>query len=111
MRKAFLLLLIVASFAGCRKEHQVGPKEGQKFVNLLFPDQASCTQFQQSTGGMVFNCHQSIEFKENNVVDMMVTDILNRGSYKQAGDIIMISFEGPNDVQWTRVLFIFYAGL
>src|SRR5688572_2431213 len=104
MSKALLLLIIVVSFAGCRKQKLVGPKEDQTYVRLLFPDQASCNQFQQNTGGMMFNCHQSLVFKKNNEVSAMVTDIINRGSYTQVDNMIFVDFSGPNDVPGSMMI-------
>src|SRR5688572_28885795 len=96
MRKTLLLLLIIASFAGCSKEKQVGPKEGQRFVHVLFPDQASCDQFRQQWGGTEINCSQAFSFKDDNKVTILTGDIINMGTYDQTGDMIIIRLDSNN---------------
>lgn len=95
MRNIFVSLLLLSLFSGCRKDIELAA--GQRFVLPLVANEQECRQIQQNS--IVFNCFQEIEFRDNNRVSVMVTDIINTGRYKHRGKHIIIEFDQAYDVE------------
>ena len=89
MRKCFLLFTFIILVSSCRKDAEISIED--KYIFLLQPDSASCAASQSPS--FYINCYQYIEFTDTHV-DMMLTDIITRGTYDRKGDQVYIYLSG-----------------
>ena len=89
MRKCLLLFTLIILINSCRKETEISI-EG-KYIFLLQPDSATCKASQSPS--FYINCYQYIEFTDTHV-NVMLTDIIMRGTYERKGDQVDIYLYG-----------------
>lgn len=53
------------------------------------------------------NCHQQVDFYSENKVEIMLTDIYYRGTYKIMGDLVVLSFEPGPEIPDGEIIFQF----
>lgn len=51
------------------------------------------------------NCHQQVDFYKDNIVDIMLTDIIWRGTYRIEGNIVILSFEPSYEIPDGEIIF------
>ncbi len=81
--------------------------EERRYVHAFFADQAACTAAQPE--GFFVNCCAFAVFKADGSAEMMVTDIMNGGTYVLGDGIIDFTRESPGDVA-DQVRFVMGAG-
>lgn len=90
----FVVLLFTVS---CSKDDEP-PKqiilENQIFVHLFFDSEEECIAAQPEPDFWI-NCHQELDFIEDNKVIVMLTDILWNGTYSIEKDLLILNLE-PN---------------
>lgn len=64
------------------------------YVHLFFDSEKECLDAQPDSG-FFYNCHQQLDFYENNMVEIMLSDIIWRGTYETHKNTIILTFE-PN---------------
>ncbi len=78
--------------------------EDRRYVHDLFESEQACLDAQASSGSW-FNCSQIAVFCTNGDVILMITDILNGGTYEIDGRSVILSFtsnpEVPRTVSFT----------
>lgn len=76
----------------------------KSFVYLYFKNQKECMEAQPDPDFFI-NCHQQVDFYENNVVDLMLSDIYYRGTYQIMGDLVVLSFEPGPEIPDGEIVF------
>lgn len=76
----------------------------RSFAHLFFPTKQECMEAQPEPD-FFYNCHQQVDFYDNNVVQLMLTDILWRGTYKIEEDLVILSFEPNFEISDGEVIF------
>lgn len=79
---------------------EVAPKatfdEDRRYVHAFFASQAECDAAQGS--GRIMNCCAQATFRANGQAELIVTDIMNAGTYVRGADTIVFTRTTPGDV-------------
>lgn len=51
------------------------------------------------------NCHQQVDFYNNNRVEIMLTDIYYQGTYRIQGDTVLLLFEPSTEIPDGMMIF------
>lgn len=98
--KSLILLCILWTAAGCTKNglpQNANMFQNKSFVNLLVKTEQECME-SQTEPDFFHNCHQQVDFKKNNEVHLMLTDIYWQGKYRIEGDMLILSFEPNHEI-------------
>lgn len=90
-----LIILILFSTA-CNQMSSPGKEkqfENKSYVHVFFPTEEECMDSQPPD--FFINCHQQVDFYENNRAEIMLSDIIWVGTYYVENKILTIEFE-PN---------------
>lgn len=106
-RKLLVGLLILIIVSGCSRDD--GPAEeislmDQSYVYLFFDSEEECMAA-QSDPDFWINCHQELNFTEDNKVALMLTDILWNGTYIVKGDLVILKFDQSYEVPSGEMVF------
>lgn len=97
MKRKITLIFITLIFSSCFQEN-ISQRENmlknKTFVHLFFETEKECMDAQPDPD-FFHNCHQQLDFHENNMVDIMLSDIIWRGKYSVKGKQVILSFD-PN---------------
>ncbi|QED37034.1 hypothetical protein FK178_04615 [Antarcticibacterium arcticum] len=74
------------------------------YVYLFFSTEKECMENQPDPDFFI-NCHQQVDFYKNNIVEIMLTDIIWRGTYKIEGNIVILSFESSYEIPDGEIIF------
>lgn len=108
MEKKLLIGLVILLFtSSCSRDD--GPAEeiilkDQTFVHLFFDSEEECKEAQPDPDFWI-NCHQELNFLEENKVVLMLTDILWNGTYIVKGDLVILKFEQSYEVPSGEMVF------
>lgn len=89
----FLLLLTAQS---CKPETAAGQEQrfhNETFVYLFYDSEEECMESQPPD--FFINCHQQLDFFEDNKAEIMLSDIIWRGEYQVENEKIILTFP-PN---------------
>ena len=93
MMLAFLFLTTACShIAPPAKENML---KNKSFVYLFFSSEKECRE-NQPEPDFFQNCHQQVDFYKDNKVELMLSDIIWRGTYEIIGKAVILQFE-PNE--------------
>ncbi len=70
--------------------------ENQTYVHLFFDSEEECMKSQPPD--FFINCHQQIDFQEDNKVELMLSDIIWRGTYRVEKKTIILEFDDSYEV-------------
>ena len=74
------------------------------YVYLFFKTEQECMENQPEPDFFI-NCHQQVDFYKDNIVDIMLTDIIWRGTYRIEGNIVILSFEPSYEIPDGEIIF------
>jgi hypothetical protein len=86
------VILLFLAISGCKKEDKGHDLTGQRFIHLLTATEQQC-QVLFTTYGV--NCFQEISFTSRHEVNIMLTDIVWKGTYWFGDNMLHLQF-GPN---------------
>lgn len=89
-----LLLLCLTSCSGEDDSTHENFLQDQTYVHLFFQSEKECIDGQPEPD-FFYNCHQQVNFLQNNTVEIILTDIIWRGRYEIKMNTIILYFE-PN---------------
>ena len=92
-----LLFLLLAVTSSCYRTEAPGKEmrfKNKTFVHLYFETEQECLDAQPDPDFFV-NCHQQVDFLDDNVVELMLTDIIWVGEYHVVRNMLILEFE-PN---------------
>ena len=92
-----LIFLLLATPLGA-----LASEVGRTYEHHLFPSEKACAEAKK--GGGWFNCSQTITFDEGGQVSVMVTDIMNEGTYVRSGQKVTIRMEDGGDAANEMIL-------
>lgn len=100
--KSFSLIgfLAVLLFSGCSNEFNSANDNrlrNKSFVHLFFETEEDCLAAQPEPDFFI-NCHQQIDFMENNEVNLMLSDIIWQGTYQVDKNVVWLHFEDNYEV-------------
>lgn len=78
--------------------------KNKSFIYLYFPTYEDCLAAQPDPDFFI-NCHQQVDFYDNNRVDIMLSDIYYRGTYRILGNIVILTFEPGPEIPDGEVIF------
>ncbi len=76
----------------------------KSFVYLYYPNIQDCMD-SQTDPDFFINCHQQVDFYSGKRVEIMLTDIYYRGTYKIMGDLIVLTFEPGPEIPDGEIIF------
>ena len=74
------------------------------YVYLFFSTEKECIENQPNPDFFI-NCHQQVDFYKNNVVEIMLTDIIWRGTYRMEGNLVILNFESSYEIPGGEMIF------
>lgn len=94
-------------FVAC--SHNVVPvKENmlknKSFVHLYFQTLEECIEAQPEPD-FFMNCHQQVDFYAGKKVEIMLSDIYYRGTYKITGNLVVLTFEPNHEIPDGEIVF------
>lgn len=97
------LLLIVACSPGPppMRENLLVNKT---YVYLFFSTEKECIENQPDPDFFI-NCHQQVDFYKNNVVEIILTDIIWRGTYRIEGNLVILNFDSSYEIPGGELIF------
>lgn len=101
-----LFILILFSTA-CNQMSAPGKEkqfENKSYVNLFFPTEKECMDSQPPD--FFINCHQQVDFYENNRAEIMLSDIIWIGTYYVENKILTIEFDSNFEVPDGEIKFL-----
>ncbi len=107
MKTTLFLGSLLFLFISCSKSENPGNSkrfQGTTFIHLLFPTEEDCMAAQPDPD-FFLNCHQQLDFINNNEVQIMLTDIVWRGTYTIEGDQIIMHFEHAYEIPEQEIHF------
>lgn len=102
MMLAFLFLTTACSHEGPPARENM--LKNKSFVYLFFSTEEECRE-NQPDPDFFLNCHQQVDFYKNNVVEIMLTDIIYRGTYDVIGNVVILTFEPTGEIPEGIILF------
>ena len=102
MMLAFLFLTTACSHEGPPARENM--LKNKSFVYLFFSTEEECRE-NQPEPDFFQNCHQQVDFYKNNVVEIMLTDIMYRGTYDVIGNVVILTFEPSFEIPEGILLF------
>lgn len=100
MEKKITMLFIIVTLTSCFQEKISGRDnmlKNKSFVHLFFESEKECMDAQPDPD-FFHNCHQQLDFYENNEVDIMLSDIIWRGNYSVRGNQVILTFEPNHEI-------------
>lgn len=101
------LLLVLTSLTSC-SPRDISAKEdmlkNKTFVHLYFPSEKECIDSQPEPD-FFYNCHQQVDFYKNNLVELMLTDIIWKGTYKTENNFVILNFEPNHEIPGGEIKF------
>lgn len=91
------MLALLLFSASCTKDSPPEKEnilENKSFVYLFFETEKECYE-NQPEPDFFQNCHQQVDFYEDDIVEIMLTDIIWRGIYEIKDNLVILTFE-PN---------------
>lgn len=102
-----LMLVLLVFYSSCTKDTPPEEKnllENNSYAYLFFETEKECMA-NQPEPDFFHNCHQQIDFYEDNNVEIMLTDILWRGTYKIEDIHVFITLEPNYEIPGGEVVF------
>ncbi len=78
--------------------------KNKSYVYLFFSTEKECLE-NQPEDDFFINCHQQVDFYDNNNVEIMLTDIIWRGKYEMEGNTVILTFEPNYEIPEGEILF------
>ncbi|WP_081211706.1 hypothetical protein [Salegentibacter sediminis] len=103
----FIVFIFLFPLISCNKLSAPGKDkqfEGKSYVRLFFNSEEECMAAQPPD--FFINCHQQIDFLKDNEVEIMLSDIIWRGTYKVINKKIIISMEPNFEVPSGEIIFL-----
>ena len=103
----FIVFIVLISITSCNKLSAPGQEkqfEGKSYVQLFFNSEEECMNAQPPD--FFINCHQQVDFLKNNEVEIMLSDIIWRGTYEVINKKIIISMEPNFEVPSGEIIFL-----
>jgi hypothetical protein len=100
MKKFFLFSLLLLALVACKKETEtVAPyfSTDRLYIHAFFETEEECARNQPYPDFWI-NCDQRVWFYKNGNVELMVTDIINRGTYRIKNNQIILTMEESEDI-------------
>ena len=98
------VLLMVASCSPGPPPIRENILVNKTYVYLLFSTEKECIENQPDPDFFI-NCHQQVDFYKNNIVEIMLTDIIWRGTYRIEGNNVILSFESSYEIPGGELIF------
>lgn len=98
-----LILTLFASAISLAASNSKWFLEDRSYTYELFPTPEACLGAREESGRF-FNCSQDVSFFKNGQVTLMMTDIMDVGTYEILGSQVIISFKNPSDAP-SRMVF------
>lgn len=101
-----LFILILFSTA-CNQMSAPGKEkqfENKSYVHLFFPSEKECMDSQPPD--FFINCHQQVDFYENNRAEIMLSDVIWVGTYYVENKILTIEFDANFEVPEGEIKFV-----
>lgn len=80
------------------------------YVHLFFASEKECLDAQPEPG-FFYNCHQQLDFYQNNNVEIMLSDIIWRGNYETENNTVILTFEPNYDIPNGEIRFEIFNSL
>jgi len=94
----------MASFCERNELPKKNSFENETFIFLYFKTEKECLDAQPSSDFFI-NCHSEINFLEESVAEIILTDIIWRGEYKVENKNIIVTFEDNYEVPDETIVF------
>lgn len=105
-KKITYIVIVLTIFTSCNKLTTPGLEkqfEDKSYVRLFFDSEEECMDAQPPD--FFINCHQQLDFYQDNMVEIMLTDIIWRGTYEVVNKKIIISMEPNFEVPSGEIIF------
>lgn len=92
-----LLFVLLLGMSSCNRTQAPGKERrfmNTTYVHLFFETEEECLAAQPDPDFFI-NCHQQVDFLEDNEVQLMLTDIIWTGEYHVVRNMLILEFE-PN---------------
>ena len=102
----YIVLLLFLISTSCNKLSSPGKEkqfEDKSYVRLFFNSEKECMEAQPPD--FFINCHQQVDFLENNEAEIMISDIIWRGTYEVINKKIIISMEPNFEIPSGEIVF------
>ncbi len=100
----FVSLFLVVSF--CEREEHPGKEiifENTTFIYKYFKTEKECNDAQ--TSDFFINCHSQLNFMEDGVAEIIITDIIWRGEYRVIKKSIILTFLNNPEIPEETLVF------
>ena len=77
--------------------------KNKSFVYLYYPTLQECMDAQPDPDFFI-NCHQQVDFYSGKRVDILLSDLYYRGSYKIMGDHVVLTFDPGTEITDVEIL-------
>lgn len=101
---AFLLVFLGTGCTHIATSNRENKFKNKVFVHLFFNSEQECIDSQPEPD-FWYNCHQQLDFLEENKVQIMLTDIIWQGTYKIQKDLVILSFEPNYEIPSGEIIF------
>lgn len=105
-KKITYIAIVLAIFTSCNKLNTPGQEkqfENKSYVRLFFDSEEECQDAQPPD--FFINCHQQVDFYKDNLVEIMISDIIWRGTYVVVNKKIIISMEPNFEIPSGEIIF------
>ncbi|MGY5849457.1 hypothetical protein [Salegentibacter sp. F14] len=102
----YIVTIVLLSLTSCNQISAPGQQkqlEDKSYIRLFFNSEKECMDAQPPD--FYINCHQQVDFLKNNEVEIMLSDIIWRGSYQVINKKIIISMEPNFEVPSGEIIF------
>lgn len=100
MERKITFVFIILFMNSCFQDKVSGRDnmlKNKTYVHLFFETEKECMEAQPDPD-FFLNCHQQVDFYEDNVVDIMLSDIMWRGIYSIEGNEVILNFEPSYEI-------------
>lgn len=95
MFRTILTLTVFFPLFALAKGPQHWFSENRSYTHYLFITEKACLDAQQ--GDFFFNCTQSVDLKSDGSATVILTDIINSGTYEITDNVLVITLNGASD--------------
>lgn len=108
MRTITAAILILALLCGCSRGNtsvNENTFKNKTFVHLFFETEEECMEAQPEPD-FFHNCHQQMDFLEDNKVELMLSDIIWIGKYEVEDGKIYLYFDAATEIPDGQITFV-----
>lgn len=103
---SYICVIMLVLHSGCSRVESGAAEnkyKNQTFIHLYFETEEDCLAAQPPD--FFINCHQQVDFLDNNRVHLMLSDIIWEGEYSVERRMIILSFEPNFEIPTGEVYF------